>query len=80
MTKREELAILYERLQELSESLERSGKKRNGTTWQTDRPRAARSGDEETRVEPGFFSTVKIPFYRFLSLFVASDCCMLKIS
>jgi hypothetical protein len=39
-TKREELAQLKEQFDELTESLTRSGKKRNGTTWQTDRLRA----------------------------------------
>ncbi len=35
-TKRERLAQLREQFDELTESLARSGKKRNGTTWQTD--------------------------------------------
>jgi len=39
----------------------------------------ARPTDEETRVEPGFFVTVVLPFYCFLTLFDASGCCMLKI-
>jgi len=39
-TKRERLAQLREQFDELTESLERSGKKRNGTTWQSDRLKA----------------------------------------
>ena len=40
MTKREELARLNEQLAELDESLERSGKRRNGTAWQAARVKA----------------------------------------
>ncbi len=39
-TKRERLAQLREQFDELTASLEVSGKKRNGTTWQSDRLKA----------------------------------------
>jgi hypothetical protein len=39
-TKRERLAQLEEQFDELTASLEMSGKKRAGTTWQTDRLKA----------------------------------------
>ena len=39
-TKRDRLAQLKAQFDELTELLERSGKKRNGTTWQTDRLKA----------------------------------------
>jgi len=39
-TKRERLTQLREQFDELTESLELSGKKRAGTTWQTDRLKA----------------------------------------
>jgi hypothetical protein len=39
-TKRERLEQLRAQFDELTESLERTGEKRNGTTWQTDRLRA----------------------------------------
>lgn len=39
-TKRDRLTQLREQFDELTESLARSGKKRNGTTWQSDRLKA----------------------------------------
>ncbi len=39
-TKRDRLDQLRAQFDELTESLERTGKKRNGTTWQTDWLRA----------------------------------------
>ncbi len=39
-TKPERLEQLRAQFDDLTESLERTGKKRNGTTWQTDRLRA----------------------------------------
>lgn len=39
-TKRDRLAQLREQFDELTDSLARSGKKRNGMTWQTDRLKA----------------------------------------
>jgi hypothetical protein len=39
-TKRERLEQLQAQFDELTASLERSGKRRNGTTWQSDRLKA----------------------------------------
>ena len=48
-TKRDRLAQLREQFDELTDSLARSGKKRNGMTWQTDRLKAR----EQIRREMG---------------------------
>jgi len=46
-TKKERLDQLREQFDDLTESLERSGKKRNGTTWQQDRLRAREQNRRE---------------------------------
>jgi len=60
-TKRERLEQLRARFDELTASLELSGKKRNGTTWQTDRLKAR----EQIRLEmEGLEDIPAVPSYR----------------